>query len=158
GRARQTAAMLLELVLEPLEQRERIGRGAREADHDLALRDAAHLLGLVLQNGLAERDLPVAGHRRAAIATARHHRAGPNLRSLTPPVAVSPLPPRRTPPSSGSGRPSGLGPILRIVREAQVGADVVLHVQLNERVEICGDDRWPEGASARRVEAAAVVV
>ena len=54
--------MLLELLLEPLEQREGIGGGAGEPGDDLAvLAEAADLPGVGLHHRVAHRDLAVAG-------------------------------------------------------------------------------------------------
>ncbi len=44
---RQLAGILLELALEPLEQREGVGGGAGKAGDDAALAERAHLLGIV---------------------------------------------------------------------------------------------------------------
>src|SRR5690606_12820192 len=58
----------LELALEALEQREGIGRASGKAGEDLAVVEPAHLAGIALHDGVAERDLPVAAHRNRAIA------------------------------------------------------------------------------------------
>src|SRR5262249_27171788 len=65
----ELAGILLELSLEPLEQREGIGRGAREAGDDVALAQPAHLARIALDPRLPEADLPVApDHHLAALA------------------------------------------------------------------------------------------
>ncbi len=61
-------AELLQLALEALEQRERIGRAAGEAGDHLALVQAAHLAGIALHDRVAERDLAVAADGDAAVA------------------------------------------------------------------------------------------
>ena len=58
--AGELAGILLELGLEPLEQGEGVGGGAGEAADDVALAEPAHLLGVGLDDGLADRDLAVA--------------------------------------------------------------------------------------------------
>ena len=52
--------ILLELGLQPLEQREGVGGRAGEAADDVALAEPAHLAGVALDDGLAEADLAVA--------------------------------------------------------------------------------------------------
>src|SRR5205814_890159 len=59
-RAGELAGILLELGLEPLEQREGVGGRAGEARDDLALAEAAHLLGVRLDDGLPDAHLAVA--------------------------------------------------------------------------------------------------
>ena len=61
GRTLEVAPMLFELALEPAEQRKSIGGGARKASEDAVVVQAAHLARLMLDDGLAERDLAVAG-------------------------------------------------------------------------------------------------
>src|SRR3546814_11387080 len=53
--------ILLELRLEPLEQREGVGRRPGESSDDLAVGESPHLAGVRIADGLAEADLPVAG-------------------------------------------------------------------------------------------------
>src|SRR5712672_95708 len=62
--AHELAGILLELGFQPLEQREGVGGRAREAADDVAVREPAHLAGIGLDDGLADRDLAVAadGH------------------------------------------------------------------------------------------------
>ena len=68
GRARQLALVLVELRLEALEQRERIGGRAGESGQHAILVDAADLARGRLDDDVAERDLAVAaqGDRLAA--------------------------------------------------------------------------------------------
>ena len=61
GGARQVA-VLLELALEALEQREGIRRAAGESREHLVVVEAAHLAGIALHDGVAERHLAVAAH------------------------------------------------------------------------------------------------
>ena len=66
---RQLGRILLELALQPLEQREGVGRGAGEAADHVALADRAHFTGVGLDDGGAQRHLAVAGdHHPAALA------------------------------------------------------------------------------------------
>ena len=67
-RARQVA-VLLQLRFEALEQRERVGGAAGESRDDRAVVQAAHLARIAFHDGVAERDLSVAAHGDAAIAT-----------------------------------------------------------------------------------------
>ena len=70
--------MALELGLQPLEQGEGIGRRAGEAADDLAVAQAADLLGVALDDGLAHRDLAVARHHDlAALADGQDGRGVP---------------------------------------------------------------------------------
>jgi hypothetical protein len=64
--AHQLARVLLELGLEPLEQRECVGGRAGEAADHVALGEPAHLAGVGLDDGLADRHLPVAADDDAA--------------------------------------------------------------------------------------------
>ena len=69
--ARELAGILLELGFQPLEQGEGVGGGAGKAADHVALAEAAHLLGVGLDDGLADRDLAVAAdHDAAALADA----------------------------------------------------------------------------------------
>src|SRR5215470_14069685 len=61
-------AVLLELTLEALEQREGIGGSAGKAGQHLAIAQAAHLAGVALHDGVAEGDLAVATQRNRAFA------------------------------------------------------------------------------------------
>ena len=67
-RALHVAAVLLELRLEAGEEREGVGGGAGEAGQDLVVIQAAHFRRAVLHDRVADRDLPVAGHRHLAVA------------------------------------------------------------------------------------------
>ena len=60
--------MLLELALETLEERERIGSPTREAGDDPVMIEAAHLAGIALEDAVAQGHLSVAtdGHGSAA--------------------------------------------------------------------------------------------
>ena len=58
----QLSLVLLELGLEPLEEGERVGRGAREAREHAVLVEAAHLAGGGLHDDVAEGHLAVAAH------------------------------------------------------------------------------------------------
>ena len=70
----------LELGLKPLEQGEGVGGGAGEAGDDIAVADAADLLGVALDDGLAEGDLAVAGdHHLAALADGEDGRPVPGV-------------------------------------------------------------------------------
>ena len=68
--------MALQLGFEALEQREGVGRGAGEARDDLAVADPADLLGVALDDGLAHRDLAVAGHDDLAVLADRENGRG----------------------------------------------------------------------------------
>ena len=69
----------LQLGFQPLEQGEGVGGGAGEAGQDRAAgADAAHLAGVALDDGLAQRHLAVAGHGDLAVAAdAQDRRAVP---------------------------------------------------------------------------------
>ena len=58
--ASKIAGVFFDLGFEPLEQREGIGGGAREARDHVPLAQPAHLAGVGLHHGLAEGHLPVA--------------------------------------------------------------------------------------------------
>jgi len=61
------SSTLLELRFEPLEQGERVRRGAGEARDHRAVAEAAQLLGVRLDDGLAHRHLAVAGDHHAIV-------------------------------------------------------------------------------------------
>ena len=65
-RALQLALVLVELGLEALEQRERVGGRAREAGEHAVVVQAAHLARGRLDDDVAERHLAVAAERDAA--------------------------------------------------------------------------------------------
>ena len=65
-RALEVAAVLLDLGLELREEGHGVGGGAGEAGQDLAVVQAADLLGPVLHHRAAQRDLAVAGEGAAA--------------------------------------------------------------------------------------------
>src|ERR1700751_5000260 len=56
-------AVSLELALEALEQRKRIGGPAREAGEHLAVGETAYLACVALHDGITERDLPIPAER-----------------------------------------------------------------------------------------------
>ena len=66
--AGQVAVVLLQLGFEAGEQSEGVGRGAGESGDDLAVIQAAQLLGGGFEDFRAERHLPVAGHHHFAVA------------------------------------------------------------------------------------------
>ncbi len=66
--ARMRLPCFVELRLEVLEQRERVGGAAREAREHLAVVQAPHLARVALHDLVAERDLAVAAERHAAVA------------------------------------------------------------------------------------------
>ena len=66
--AREVVRIALELLLELLEEREGVGRGAGEAGEHLAAAQRAHLLRVRLHDRLADGHLTVAADRDAAIA------------------------------------------------------------------------------------------
>src|SRR5262249_21882075 len=72
--AHELARILLELGLEPLEQREGVGGRAREPADHVALGEPPHLARIGLDDGLADRDLPVAADRHGAALADRQDR------------------------------------------------------------------------------------
>src|SRR5581483_7943883 len=70
-RAQQVPLVFLQLRLEALEQRERIGGTAGEPGKDAVLVEAAHLARGRLQHDVAEADLAVAAERDAVAAPHR---------------------------------------------------------------------------------------
>src|SRR5262249_53271077 len=79
----QLPRILLELAFEPLEQGKGVGGGAGEAADDVALAKLADLLGVGLDDGLADRDLAVAAdHHLAALADRQDRRAVPDRRLM----------------------------------------------------------------------------
>ena len=72
GGAGELPGILLELGLQPLEQREGIGGGAGKAADHVALAEPADLLGIGFDDGLADRDLAVAAdHDLPCLRTVR---------------------------------------------------------------------------------------
>ena len=68
GGAHEVALVLFELGLEPLEQRERVRRGARESREHAIVIQAAHFARGRLDHDVAERDLAVAAQCHRAVA------------------------------------------------------------------------------------------
>ena len=60
----EVAAILFELGLEAREQREGVGGGAGEPGQNLVVVEPPNLAGALLEDGIAERDLPVPGEHR----------------------------------------------------------------------------------------------
>src|SRR2546425_2969167 len=73
-RSRQIAGVALQLLLELLEQRERVRRGAREAGEDLAAFERPHFVRVGLHHRVAQRDLAVAAQRHVAVAADAQNR------------------------------------------------------------------------------------
>mmetsp|Transcript_26485 Transcript_26485/g.67152 ORF Transcript_26485/g.67152 Transcript_26485/m.67152 type:complete len:374 (+) Transcript_26485:311-1432(+) len=67
--------VLLQLALEALEERERVGRAAREA-HDHVVLEPSHLARVALHHGGAERDLTVRDHEDLVVLADAEHRRG----------------------------------------------------------------------------------
>ena len=87
--AGELAGILLELGLEPLEQREGVGGGAGETGDDVALAEPAHLARIALDDGLAQADLAVAAdHHLAALAD---HQDGGGVKGRTRAAVVTGL-------------------------------------------------------------------
>ncbi len=79
--AHELAGVLLELAFQPLEQREGVGGGAGKAADYVALAQAPHLLGVALDDSLADRHLAVATDRHnAALADGQYGGAVPEFR------------------------------------------------------------------------------
>ena len=76
--AGELTRILVELGFQPLEQREGVGSGAGEAADHIALAEPAHFFGVGLDDGLADRDLPVAAdHDASALADGQNGGAVP---------------------------------------------------------------------------------
>ena len=103
GGARQVAAVLLELGLEALEQREGIGRAAGETRQDLILEQPPHLAGVALEHGVAQRDLTVTADDHAVAAPYREDRRAVELFHWSPPRC------RQAPDSTPSPRGAAVG-------------------------------------------------
>jgi len=81
GRAAKVAVVLLQFLFKPAEQRKRIGGGTCKACQNLVLVEPADLLGRVLDYGLAEGYLAVAGQYNLPIAANRQN-SGRTYQSL----------------------------------------------------------------------------
>ena len=68
--------MLLELALEAAEQRESVGRRSGKAREHLVVKQTTHFPRLVFHDGLAKRDLAVAGHDDLALMADGEHCCG----------------------------------------------------------------------------------
>ena len=79
GRALEIAAMLFELALEPAEEREAIGRRAGKSREHPVVIQPPDLARLMFDDGLAERDLTVAGQHDLALVTDGKHGRGVGL-------------------------------------------------------------------------------
>ena len=99
----EVAAVLLQLGLEALEQREGVGGGAGEAGQHAAVVQPAHLARVGLHHRLAERDLAVAAERHRGRGGAREHDGGGRIASITP-AAVSRVPRARSDALAGARR------------------------------------------------------
>ncbi len=79
--AGQLSRILLELAFQPLEQREGVRGGAGETADHVALAEFSDLFGVGFDDGLADRDLPVASdHHLAALADRQNSGAVPDRR------------------------------------------------------------------------------
>src|SRR5258706_6268251 len=74
GRPHQLTRILLKLAFQAFEKREGIGGRAGESADHVALGEPAHLLGVGLDNSLADRDLTVAANDGSAGLTDRENR------------------------------------------------------------------------------------
>ncbi len=89
----QVARVLLELRFKALEERERVGRAARESGEHLAIMQTAHLASARLDHDIAERDLAVTAQRNAAVATDRDNRRAVELFQSVAVELLAQLPP-----------------------------------------------------------------
>src|ERR1700712_2537567 len=79
--AGQLSRILLELAFQPLEQGKGVGRGAGKTADDISLAELADLFGVGFDDGLADRNLPVAAdHHLAALADRQNRGAVPYRR------------------------------------------------------------------------------
>ena len=79
--AGELTGILLKFALQPFEKREGVGGGASEAADDVTLTKPAHLLGVGLDDGLADRHLAVATDDDAtALADGEDGGAVPDVR------------------------------------------------------------------------------
>ena len=82
-RAGQVARIALELLLELLEQRDRVGGGAGETGEELAAAERPDLLRVRLHDRLADGDLAVAAERDFAVAADGENGRGADALQLT---------------------------------------------------------------------------
>ena len=87
GRALEVAAILLELGFEAREQRKRIGRRAGKAGEDVVVIEAPDLAGALLDDGIAERHLTVAGQHGAIVPA--HREDGGRMEGRLHPSSLS---------------------------------------------------------------------
>jgi hypothetical protein len=80
GRPRKVRRETLELLLELVEERERVGRGAREPAEHLSAAKQAHLLGIGFHDRLANGHLTVAAERDLAVAPNGENGSGADYR------------------------------------------------------------------------------
>src|SRR5690554_2808776 len=73
GGAGEVAAVLLQLALEALEQRERIGGAAGEAGYHAVVEQPSYLAGVALHDGIAQCNLAVAADGDRAVAANREY-------------------------------------------------------------------------------------
>src|SRR5207302_245599 len=104
GRPRQVPRIALELLLELLEQRERIGGRPREAGQDLPALERPHFVGVRLHHRVAERDLAVTAQGDVPVATDTQNRGAANAAhrvgcSLTPADGPDGTPSSAVPPT-----------------------------------------------------------
>src|ERR1700694_4377660 len=78
GAASQVAVILLQLRFKAAEEGESVGRRAGKSRQDLVLIQAANLLGGVLDDAFAERDLAISGHDDSAVAADAKNCGGAN--------------------------------------------------------------------------------
>ena len=80
-RGAREVAVLLQLALEALEQREGIRGAAGKSREHLVVVQAAHFAGIALHDGVADRDLAVAAHGHGAVAAHREDRRAVRVES-----------------------------------------------------------------------------
>ena len=81
GCAREIA-VLLELALEALKQGEGVRGAASKAREHLVVKEASHLAGVALHDGITERDLSVTAHRDCTIAANRNNGRSVGIESV----------------------------------------------------------------------------
>src|SRR5262249_2562065 len=107
----QVAAVLLQFRLEPRKERERIGGGAGDPGQDAVVVQAPDLAGALLDHGVPERDLPVAGHHGLPLVTDRQDgRCVKHAQKLS--VSGGALAGRQSCPPDETPPPRGLNPTL----------------------------------------------